>query len=259
MLSFIFVTCELRSTRWVTQEFSQGRRSLFDWWLPADEQAPAGFAVGVSAGVRRWFLRGSVLMKGNRNKHLSWELSKNKVKLFFSYRLMFFAFKEKCDTPSPLMYLGSLPGGVCLRCDRRCSPAETCLCNTKGHNTSEGGDYQSLVTTLSKQCCHSVIKVTVCTYWNQLSLHQNPLNLFYCTNPTKFALSPSASFLRPWTSGRCWCWTTSTRSAAICSTSCWAGDFPRWSSSCWSSSCSAASGGRYTACTAWCTEMCKCE
>lgn len=64
---------------------------------------------------------------------------------------------------------------------------------------------------------------------------------------------------RRWTSGRCWWWTTSTRSGDICSTSCWAGDFLLWSSLFWSSSCSVDMDGPYTACTDWCKGTCECD
>lgn len=69
----------------------------------------------------------------------------------------------------------------------------------------------------------------------------------------------STCALRRWTSGRCWWWMTSTQSVDTCSTSCWAGDFLRWSSLSWSSSCLAALDGQYTTCTVWFKETCKCS
>lgn len=69
----------------------------------------------------------------------------------------------------------------------------------------------------------------------------------------------STCALRRWTSGRCWWWMTSTQSVDTCSTSCWAGDFLRWSSLSWSSSCLAALDGQYTMCTVWFKETCKCN
>lgn len=68
-----------------------------------------------------------------------------------------------------------------------------------------------------------------------------------------------SSVHRRWTSGKCWWWTTSTQSVAICCTSCWAGDFLPWSSLFRSSSCSADTDGRSTACTDWCEETCECH